>query len=188
MIIGVTGSIAAGKETLTSFLREKGFIYFETSKIIKDEVIKRGLEVTRWNMQNIGDEWREKFGPGAIMKIMLERTEPNKNYIFDSLRNAKEAEFLRENVKDFVLIAVDADQKVRFNRILKRNKPHDPKTWEDFLKVDERDFFDKDNPLGQQISKCMELSNFKIDNSDLEISKNEVREIWEKIKNADNRV
>ncbi|MEI6850119.1 MAG: AAA family ATPase [archaeon] len=188
MIIGVTGSIAAGKETLTSFLREKGFIYFETSKIIKDELFKRGLEDTRWNMQNIGDEFRESLGPGAWMKIMLDRTEPGKNYIFDSLRNGKEAEFLKENVKDFVLIAVDADQKVRFDRILKRNKVHDPKTWEDFLKVDERDFFDKENPLGQQISRCMELSDFKIDNSDLEKSRNEVREIWEKIKNADNGV
>ena len=29
MIIGLTGRIAAGKETLTDFLRKKGFVYLE---------------------------------------------------------------------------------------------------------------------------------------------------------------
>ena len=94
MIIGLTGRIAAGKETLTDFLRKKGFIYLETSKMLAEELEKRGLEINRWNMQNLGDELREKYGSGALMKMLLEKTEPNKNYIFDSLRNPGEAEFL----------------------------------------------------------------------------------------------
>ncbi|MEK6850693.1 MAG: AAA family ATPase [Nanoarchaeota archaeon] len=188
MIIGITGRIAAGKETLTSFLRDKGFVYIETSKIIIEELVKRGIEINRWNMQNIGDEWRDKFGQGALMKMLMEKTEPGKDYIFDSLRNAGEVEFLRNNVKNFILIAVDADQKIRFDRVLKRNKSTDPKVWEDFLKVDNRDFFDESNPLGQQVGKCMELADFKIDNSDLQNSMDEAAKIWEKIKNADNKV
>src|SRR4030042_7035785 len=130
MRIGLTGRIASGKETLTDFLRKKGFIYFETSKVLIEELEKRGLEINRWNMQNLGDELREKDGPGAIMKLFLKKTEPGKNYIFDSLRNAGEAEFLKDNVKDFILIAVDASQKIRFQRVIERNKPTDPKTWE----------------------------------------------------------
>ena len=61
MIIGVTGSIAAGKETLTGFFRERGFIYFETSALLKEELSKRGLTLTRENMQNLGDELRKKY-------------------------------------------------------------------------------------------------------------------------------
>ena len=56
MIIGLTGRIAAGKETLTEFLRKKGFIYIETSKILNKELEKRGLEITRKNQQDVGDE------------------------------------------------------------------------------------------------------------------------------------
>jgi len=183
MIIGLTGRIAAGKETLTDFLRKKEFIYLETSKMLTEELRKRGLEVNRWNMQNLGDELRNKLGPGALMKMLLEKTKPSKNYIFDSLRNAREVEFLRNNVKDFVLIAVDAPQKIRFERILKRNKPSDPKTWEEFLKIDNRDFFDETNPMGQQVGKCMEIADFKIVNdADLEKSMKEIEEVWEKIK------
>ena len=183
MIIGLTGRIAAGKETLTEFLRKKGFVYLETSKMLAEELEKRGLEVNRWNMQNLGDELRGKDGPGALMKMLLEKTETGKNYIFDSLRNAGEAEFLRNNAKGFVLIAVDAPQKLRFERILKRNKPSDPKTWEEFLKIDNRDFFDENNPMGELVGKCMEVADFIVMNdADLEKSKKEIEDVWEKIK------
>jgi dephospho-CoA kinase len=183
MIIGITGRIAAGKETLTEFLRKKGFVYLETSKMLAEELSKRGLEVNRWNMQNLGDELREKDGPGALMKMLLERTEKGKNYIFDSLRNAGEAEYLRNNVRDFVLIGIDAPLKLRFERILKRGKPTDPKTWEEFLKVDNRDFFDEANPMGQQVGRCIEQADFIINNdADLEKSQREIENIWEEIK------
>jgi len=182
MLIGLTGRIGAGKETLTKFLRDKGFIYLETSKILKEELNRRGFEVNRWNMQNLGDELREKHGQGALMKMLLEKTDPDKNYIFDSLRNAGEAIFLKENVKNFILIAVDAPQKIRFERIIKRGKASDPKTWVDFLKVDERDFFDKENPMGQQVGRCMELADFTIVNgADLNSSLKEIEKNWEKI-------
>ena len=151
--------------------------------MLAEELEKRGLEVNRWNMQNLGDELRGKDGPGALMKMLLEKTETGKNYIFDSLRNAGEAEFLRNNAKGFVLIAVDAPQKLRFERILKRNKPSDPKTWEEFLKIDNRDFFDENNPMGQQVGKCMEVADFIVMNdADLEKSKKEIEDVWEKIK------
>ncbi|OGJ21482.1 hypothetical protein A3K73_00765 [Candidatus Pacearchaeota archaeon RBG_13_36_9] len=183
MLIGITGRIAAGKETLTDFLRKKGFVYFETSKMLAEELEKRGLEINRWNMQNLGDELREKEGPGALMKMLLKKTEPGKNYIFDSLRNAGEAEFLGNTAKDFVLIAVDADQKLRFQRIIERGKPSDPKTWEEFLKVDNRDFFDKDNPMGQQVGRCMERADYVIVNDkEVEESMKEIEKIWEEIK------
>jgi dephospho-CoA kinase len=101
MIIGLTGRIAAGKETLTDFLRKQGFIYIETSKVLAEELIKKGLEVNRWNMQNLGDEIRGKEGAEGLMKLLLKKTDAGKNYIFDSLRNPGEAEFLRKNIKEF---------------------------------------------------------------------------------------
>jgi dephospho-CoA kinase len=71
------------------------------------------------------------------MILLINKTikEPDKNYIFDSLRNLGEAEFLRKERKNFILIGVDADRKIRFDRMLKRAKESDPKTWDDFIKV-----------------------------------------------------
>jgi len=184
IIIGVAGTIGAGKETLTSFFRNKGFVYFETSAILKEILAKEGKEITRENMQNLGDELRRKEGVGALMKIMLEKAlkDTSKNYIFDSLRNDGEAEFLRKNCDKFFLVAVDAPREIRFKRILARNKQHDPKTWKEFLKVDERDLHDKENHLGQQTAKLLKMADFVIINdSSLDKAMKQVEEIWRKI-------
>jgi len=69
MLIALTGRIAAGKEILTKFLIEQGFEYLETAQLLKAELIKRGLEINRWNMQNLGDDLRDKEGVGVLMKI-----------------------------------------------------------------------------------------------------------------------
>ncbi|MBS3075109.1 NYN domain-containing protein [Candidatus Pacearchaeota archaeon] len=191
MIIGLTGRIAAGKETLTQFLRDKGFVYLESSKPLKDELVKRDKEITRANMQDLGDELRRKYGAGAIMKLLLEIADKDKtkNYIFDSLRNAGEADFLRKNVKDFFLIGVDAPQRLRFERIVSRGKPSDPKILEEFLEVDNRDFFDEKNPLGQQVGKVMEKADFIIMNDgDLEKSMKRIKEIWREIEKKMNKI
>lgn len=181
MIVGLTGRIAAGKETLTSFLRERGFTYLETSKLLSEELTKRGLEITRTNQQNLGDEWRREHGPGALMKIFLERIDPKKDYIIDSLRNHHEVEFLKGcGVKCFV-IAVDAPQRLRFERIIKRGKPSDPKTWEEFLVTDNRDFDSGDN-MGQNVRKCMEMADFTIVNDDnLRDSMERIEKIWKQM-------
>jgi dephospho-CoA kinase len=184
MIIGVCGRVGAGKETLTSFLREKGFVYLVTSDLLNEELLKNGLAITRTNQQDLADGLRAKYGVGAVMKLMLEKAnkDKTKNYIFDSLRNAGEAEFLREETSGFILIGVDAPQKIRFERILKRNKGSDPKIWEEFLKVDARDNFDESNPFGQQTGKLLEISDYVVVNDgDLNKAMNEVCEIWNKI-------
>ena len=116
MIIGVCGRVAAGKETLTSFLREKGFVYLVSSDLINEELVRRGLEITRKNQQDVADELRKKNGVGILMKMFLDKIAKNveKDYIIDSLRNSGEAVFMREKVKDFILIGVDASQKIKF--------------------------------------------------------------------------
>jgi len=186
MIIGLCGRVAAGKETLTKFLRDKGFIYFETRQIIIEGLKKLGLELSRENMQNWADDLRVKEGVGAVMNIMLTKAnkDKTKHYIFDSLRNAGEAEFLRKELgeKNFFLIGVDAPQKLRFQRILSRGKESDPKNWEDFLKMDDRDHFDFSNIMGQQTGKLLHISDFIIVNdSSLESSMKRIEEIWKSI-------
>jgi dephospho-CoA kinase len=184
MIIGMCGRIGAGKETLTSFLREKGFVYLVSSDLINEELRRRGLEISRTNQQNVADELRNNNGVGIIMQMFLDKIAlaPEKNYIIDSLRNSGEAVFLRKKVKDFVLIGVDAPQKTRFERIISRGKSSDPKTWEDFLKVDERDNFDTSNPMGQQTGKLLEISDFVIVNDgNLVKSMKQIKQVWKEI-------
>lgn len=191
MIIGFTGRIAAGKETVKSFLVQKGFRYVETSQVLKDELSRRGMEITRENMQDLGDELRARDGLGALMKLVLERIDyennKNKHFILDSLRNAGEADYLRKQANSFILIAVDAPQRLRFERILSRGKPHDPKTWEEFLLVDNRDYCDENNPHGQQVKYCMERADFMVINDDdKQKAMKQIERIWKEIEKREN--
>ncbi len=62
-----------------------------------------------------------------------------------------------------------------------RTKPSDPKTWEEFLEIDKRDFGEADLK-GQQVCKCMEMADFYIfNNSSIKILLKRIEELYSEI-------
>ena len=51
MIIGVTGTIGAGKETVVQYLKKKGFEMFSFSRMIRQEALKRGYAMDRARLE-----------------------------------------------------------------------------------------------------------------------------------------
>jgi dephospho-CoA kinase len=170
-IIGIVGPFASGKGVVTDYLIKKyKYKSFSLSSIVHDEVKKKGIvNYNRTILQNTGDELREKEGDGVLAKRAIKQLTANnkrltvQKIVIEGIRNPGEVEYLR-SIPGFFLIAVNASQKIRFERILKRNKPWDPKDWEAFIKVDGRDSEDKKNTNGQQVKKCMEMADVEIKN------------------------
>jgi len=180
MIIGLTGRIAAGKGQIVNYLLEKGFNYTTISNLVREEAARRGIGITRENLQNLGNQVRKEEGASAWIKRLVSNIKENEDYIVDGIRNTGEVEELRKQ-RYFFLISIDAPQKIRFERMIKRAKPSDPKTWEDFLIVDKRDF-GEENPNGQQVGKCMELADYVVMNdSSLDYLNKRIDEIYQKI-------
>ncbi len=180
MIIGLTGRISSGKGFIKNFLEKIGFKYYTFSDVVREEAAVRGIEITRKNLQDLGNEVRNKEGPGAWAKRIIEKLELGKNYIVDGIRNPGEVEELRK-IKNFFLIAVDAPQEERYERLRLRAKPSDPKTWEGFLEIDNRDF-GEDDPKGQQVCKCMEMADFFIfNNSNIEVLMERIKDVYKQI-------
>ena len=168
MIIWLTWRIAAGKWVVAEYMKEKWFEYFTVSQMVREEAAKRWVEITRYNLQTIGNEIRAECWLWAWMKRILERMQPDKDYLIDGIRNPWEVLELQKT-KDFYLFSIDADQELRFERVLSRSKESDPKTREKFLEIDNRDFGIWEPQDGQQVGKCMEMANFHIQNNgDLE--------------------
>lgn len=168
MIIGITGRIAAGKGFIVDFLKENGFEFKKISESLYEEADKRGIPYERKLLQDLGNQLRKEEGGGALAKRLVKKLDPSKNYIVDSIRNPQEVLELKK-ARNFFLISIDAPQKIRFERVLRRNKEIDPKTWEEFVEIDNRDFCEKDSngkpvELGQQVGKCMEIADFKLMN------------------------
>lgn len=171
-IIGIVGPIACGKGIVVDYLKQKHeYISFSLSSILHDELKKRGITVfTRTTLQDMGDELRKIEGDGVLAKRAIEQLKAKsskvkaKKIIIEGIRNPGEVTYLR-TIPGFYLIAIDARKDIRYQRILKRGKPWDPKDWESFISVDGRDGGDESDTNGQQVRKCMEYADVRFKNN-----------------------
>jgi len=88
MIIGLTGSLAAGKEVVSEFLMGKGFAYVSLSGELRELAKSYNIEITRENLQNLGNKLREENGSTFLAQLAVNRIKSNnyKNTIIDSIR------------------------------------------------------------------------------------------------------
>ena len=183
MIIGLTGSLASGKGVVANFLKEKGFVYLSLSDELREIAKEQKVEINRENLQNLGNSMREKNGSGFLAELVVKKilNQEYKKAVVDGIRNPREIEVLRR-IKDFFLVAVDAPREIRFQRMLERNRESDPKLWDDFVLVDNRDKGIGELETGQGVADCIKLSDFTLINSgELEEIKDKVKNLYEEI-------
>ena len=181
MLIGLTGRIYAGKGTIVKYFLDEGFKHVTISDIVKKYVKKESLEINRENLQNIGNKLREEEGPGIWAKKAIEEIDLSENYLLDGIRHPGEIEELKK-IKNSYLIALDAPQNIRYQRMLEMKRGIDSENWKDFVKTDERDY-DEGTLLGFQVKICMRLADFMISNdSSLEDFHKKINEIYSQIK------
>ncbi|NVO03937.1 MAG: AAA family ATPase [Bacteroidetes bacterium] len=164
IIIGITGTIGAGKGTIVDFLIEKGFVHYSVRTFITQELNRRGIEVNRDNMVVVANEMRAKNSPSYIIEQLYEQASQSKqNCIIESIRTIGEVEQLKK-YGNFCLFAVDAKPALRYNRILERNSETDQITYEVFLENEKREMT-SDDMNKQNLSKCISMANYIIENN-----------------------
>lgn len=160
-IIALTGTMGAGKGTVVKYLKSKGFEYYTYSDILREEAKNLGYKPTRENLQKIGNMLRKDYKDmGILSKKLLEKIKSDK-VVLDGVRNIAEINALRQR-KDFYLIGIDSNQKLRFERLKNRARKGDPKTFEEFKKIDDKE--NKSIGSGQEIFKCLERADYLIEN------------------------
>lgn len=182
-IIGVVGQIACGKGVLVDYLmKEFGFLSFSLSSIVHDELHKKGIvDYTRKDLQDIGDRLRKHYGRDVLakraMKKLAEENGNKRGIIIEGIRNTAEVEYLKK-LSNFTLLGVKAKREFRFDRLFKRNKPWDPKKWEEFVAVDRRDLGRGQGKEGQQVGKCLAYCDYVFTNN------RDIKDFQRKIKKA----
>ena len=149
MIIGLTGKNGAGKTAVSEYLKSRGFEYHSLSDAIRDEIRRRGQEITRDVLIAVGNELRASFGPGILAERILGSLEKEHNYAIDSIRNPIEVEVLRRR-RDFVLLTIDADPAIRFERSRIRGRESAAQNLGQFM-VEENRELESENPANQQL-------------------------------------
>jgi dCMP deaminase len=163
MILGLSGPYGAGKGEVMAYLESRSFYALSLSDVLRDELRQRGLEETRERMIEVGTELRERYGPGALAHRLIQRLQPDRNYVVDSVRHPAEVEALREAHGDFKLIWVDADPAIRLERLKSRGRSGDPLTMERLHELEGREQ-GGENGAGQQMAAVQALADFTLRN------------------------
>ncbi len=158
MIIGITGTLGAGKGTVVEYLvTTRGFKHFSVRDFLNAEIDKRGLEHNRDTMLEVANDLRATHGPGYIAEQLLAQA---KEYLGDavveSIRSLGEATYLKQN--GALLWAVDADMNSRYERITKRMSETDKVSLDKF-KTDEAAEFANSDTNKPNIQKVMQMSD-----------------------------
>jgi len=178
IIIGITGTLGAGKGTIVDYLVQKmGFQHFSVRGFISEEIIRRNLPVNRDTMTLVANDLRANHSPSWIVDQLFKLAiKTGKNCIIESIRTPGEVLSLRKKGQ-FILFAVDADPKLRFERIKKRGSETDQIDFETFLSNEKREMESID-PNKQNIGKVVKMADFVFANnqniSDLEEKVEEV--------------
>lgn len=179
MIIGLTGTFAAGKDTVAEYLVEKGFEHHSTGDQIREIAEERGIKQNRDVLRELGNELRDKYGSEFLCRRIIEEKAKTDKVVISGIRQPGEIEYLRE-LGHFHLIAVDAPVEVRFERMQQRNREGDPKTIEEMVEK-ERKEMESAGPNAQRIHECMQLADsLLINDKDREELHEKVDEVLEK--------
>ena len=166
-VIGITGPFGSGKTTAASFFKTKGYYKITLSSFLEDELDKQGKEITRRNLQDLANSWREKFGSSFLAKKALEYVSAEKieKVVVDGVRNLGEVEYFKAN-SNFILLGIVADRSVRFQRI-KKLKNREELNRQLFDQLDLRDLgITQDLETGLQVAKCLAVSDYFINSND----------------------
>ena len=122
------------------------------------------MPLNRDSMTIVANNLRETYGPSYVTdQLFYKASEAGKNCIIESIRTPGEITSLREK-GDFILLAVDADVKIRYSRIQQRASSTDNVDFETFCKNEKREM-NSTNPNAQNLQKCIEMADYKLLNN-----------------------
>lgn len=158
-LIGLTGTNASGKGEVAHFFKKKGYAFYSLSDLVREDLTKKGKEISRDNLIRMGNRLREKFGADILARLVMKKIRGKA--VIDSIRNPEEVRYLRRQ-KDFILLAVDAPVELRYERAKKRGRVESASNLQEFMAKEAEEMSQRETC--QQLQKCMELADIKIVN------------------------
>jgi dephospho-CoA kinase len=165
IIICLTGMPGAGKSTIASSLKEKGFPVITMGDAVREEAKRQNLEPTDCNLGTLMLKLRTELGPGAIAHLILRKMEKDTNrkiVIIDGIRSMPEVDILKR-VGYVKLLAIHASTNTRFIYTKERARFDSPSNIQDFVVRDKRELI-----VG--ISEAIALADETLSNNELTVA------------------
>ena len=171
-IIGLAGTNGSGKDTIAELLRDEyGWLFADATAMFVEELTKRGLPTDRLHKSELSAEWRREYGMAAIVDRAVKMFEAGdyKGLIVSSLRHPGEADRVHE--LGGAVIRVDADSRVRYDRITSNNRGRieDNKTFEEFQADQAREMTPTGDGATLNIAAVKERADISLENNSSDI-------------------
>ena len=154
----------AGKSTVASYFKEKGFSVITMGDAVREEARRQGLELTDANLGSMMIKLRQDLGQGAVAHLILkklERDSNTSNLVIDGVRGIQEVEVLK-TVGTVKLLAIHASQDTRFKHLVDRGRKDAPASSSEFTGRDQRE-------LSVGISEAIALADETVSNNEITI-------------------
>jgi dephospho-CoA kinase len=154
----------AGKSTVASYLKEKGFSSITMGDAVREEAKRQGLDPTDANLGAMMLKLRKDLGPGAVAHLILKKLERDGNrgnLVIDGIRSIPEVEVLK-TTGEVRLLAIHASQDTRFRHLTDRGRSDAPTNIDEFAGRDKRE-------LSVGISEAIALADETISNNEITI-------------------
>jgi len=188
-LVGIAGTNGSGKDTLGQILADNyGYLFISVTDILRDELKRRDLPLSRKNMRELSAEWRRQYGLGVLVDRAItlygDNTHEYKGLAIASIRNPGEADRIHELGGRVVWL--DAPAEIRFKRIqANRNQRgversvDDERTFEQFLDDERAEMHSSGDQATLSLSGVKDKSDIFIENKS-----NEVEPFLSTIKNS----
>lgn len=162
-VIGIVGKIGSGKDTAAQYLTKKyKFKSVNMGDLVREESKKKKLVPTRKNLTNISKQFTDKFGKDYWAKVAVKKIKSlsGSKFVITGIRRLEDYNRISRTFKNFEFYLIDANPRIRFQRMRKRARPGDPKTYLQFMKQEYNEF-----RLYGNFNKTLKHIDGKIDNS-----------------------
>jgi dephospho-CoA kinase len=165
LIIGITGTLGAGKGTIVDYLiNQKMFKHFSVRAFLIEEIQHRGLEVNRDSMTKVANELRAHNSPSYIVDCLFTKAiSTGDNCVIESIRTPGEIDSLKKKGR-FILFAVDAEPTLRYDRVVLRNSETDKISYDTFIQNEQREM-NSDDPNKQNLRACIQQADYVFSNN-----------------------
>ncbi len=173
IVIGLTGMPGSGKSlVVVDTAQQEGYSVVVMGDVVREETLKRGLELTPKNVGRVMLELRAEGGDYVIAEKCIPKIEPARSakVIVEGIRSLHEANIFKEHFARFILVAVHSSPETRFKRLYSRGRSDDPKNWVLFHERDMRE-------LGVGIGNAIAMAEYMIINEEsVDAAKTKVKE------------
>lgn len=130
-IVGISGTNGAGKDELGKLLAERcGYSFHSVSELLREELMRTGQAINRENQAALSKKWRNESGDNGIMftkaiSAYLNEKDAKgyKGLALVSIRHPDEVKRIHDN--GGIVVWVDADQRIRYDRLQMGNRGRD---------------------------------------------------------------